>query len=119
MKRGEGKDYFTVYDFVKSHHHFNDPEWDGEPVEPAPTPPPGAEGERPVPAPGEGPPGERHRRQRAKVKLADGKQRMIQHMMATTFWHPDGTPMSVAQFMEALFGRLPEFFKDEDELRAL
>jgi type I restriction enzyme R subunit len=27
--------------------------------------------------------------------------------------------MSAAQFMEALFGRLPEFFKDEDELRAL
>jgi type I restriction enzyme R subunit len=40
-------------------------------------------------------------------------------MMATSFWHPDGTPMSAAQFMEALFGKLPEFFKDEDELRAL
>jgi type I restriction enzyme R subunit len=40
-------------------------------------------------------------------------------MTATSFWHPDGTPMSAAQFMEALFGKLPEFFKDEDELRAL
>ena len=30
----DGKDYFTIYDFVKAHHHFNDPEWDGEPVEP-------------------------------------------------------------------------------------
>ncbi len=28
----DGKDYFTIYDFVKAHHHFNDPEWDGEPV---------------------------------------------------------------------------------------
>jgi len=54
-----------------------------------------------------------------KVKLADGKERTIQHMMATSFWHPDGTPMSAAQFMEALFGRLPEFFNDEDELRRL
>jgi type I restriction enzyme R subunit len=27
--------------------------------------------------------------------------------------------MSATQFMEALFGKLPEFFKDEDELRAL
>lgn len=35
------------------------------------------------------------------------------------FWHPDGTPMSAQQFMEALFGKLPEFFKDEEELRAL
>jgi len=23
----DGKDYFTIYDFVKAHHHFNDPEW--------------------------------------------------------------------------------------------
>ena len=38
---------------------------------------------------------------------------------ATTFWHPDGTPMSAQQFLEALFGKLPEFFADEDELRAL
>ncbi len=30
----DGKDYFTIYDFVKAHHHFCDPEWDGEPVEP-------------------------------------------------------------------------------------
>jgi hypothetical protein len=27
-------------------------------------------------------------------------------MMATTFWHPDGTPMSAQQFMEMLFGNL-------------
>lgn len=53
------------------------------------------------------------------MKLADGKARTIQHMMATTFWHPDGTPMSAQQFMELLFGRLPEFFKDETELRAI
>ena len=30
----DGKDYFTIYDFVKAHQHFNDPEWDGEPLEP-------------------------------------------------------------------------------------
>lgn len=40
-------------------------------------------------------------------------------MMSTTFWHPDGTPMSAQQFMEMLFGKLPEFFKDEAELRAI
>jgi hypothetical protein len=60
-------------------------------------------------------------RQKAKstVKLADGKERSIQHMVSTTFWHPDGTPMSAQQFMELLFGKLPEFFQDEAELRAL
>ena len=30
----EGKDFFTVYDFVKAHYNFADPEWDGEPLEP-------------------------------------------------------------------------------------
>jgi type I restriction enzyme R subunit len=40
-------------------------------------------------------------------------------MMVTSFWHPDGTPISAHQFMELLFGKLPEFFKDEAELRAI
>jgi type I restriction enzyme R subunit len=53
------------------------------------------------------------------VKLADGKERSIQHMVATTFWHPDGTPMSAQQFMEMLFGKLPDFFQSEEELRKL
>ena len=114
----DGKDYFTIYDFVKAHHHFNDPEWDGEPLEPEPKVP------QPEPPPASpvspGPPSEPGpRRQKIKVKLADGKARTIQHMMSTTFWHPDGTPMSAQQFMELLFGKLPEFFKDEAELRAL
>ena len=26
----DGKDYLTIYDFVKAYEHFNDPEWDGE-----------------------------------------------------------------------------------------
>lgn len=30
----EGKDYFTVYDFVEAHHHLQDPEWDGPPQAP-------------------------------------------------------------------------------------
>ena len=58
-------------------------------------------------------------RQKVKIVLADGKARTIQHMTATTFWHPDGTPMSAQQFMELLFGKLPEFFANEAELRAL
>ena len=40
-------------------------------------------------------------------------------MTATSFWSADGTPMSAAQFLESLFGALPEFFKDEDQLRAI
>ena len=54
-----------------------------------------------------------------KIQLADGKARLIQHTMATSFWHPDGTPMSAQQFVTALYGNFPEFFKDEAELRTL
>jgi len=114
----DGKDYFTIYDFVRAHHHFNDPEWDGEPIEPDP---PGGGGGRgngepkpPGPMPEPQPPIVKF-----KIKLADGKARSIQSMTATTFWSADGKPMSAAQFLESLFGTLPEFFKDEDELRAL
>jgi type I restriction enzyme R subunit len=35
----DGKDYFTIYDFVKAHHHFSDPEWDGEPLSRSPSRP--------------------------------------------------------------------------------
>ena len=136
----EGKDYFTIYDFVKAYRHFNDPEWDGEPLEPEPcskchSHPCVCEKPDPKPCPlcGESPckcpkepcpdcgrrPCVCKRKKRTKVRLADGKERNIQHMVATTFWHPDGTPMSAQQFMELLFGKLPDFFKDEDELRAL
>lgn len=34
----DGKDYFTIHDFVKAHHHCSDPEWDGEPLEPTISP---------------------------------------------------------------------------------
>ncbi len=123
----DGKDYFTIYDFVKAYEHFNDPEWDGEPLEPVPPRPRGGdEGEGPTPTgeeEGDGQPegGEEEpaARQKVKIKLADGKERFIQHMMATSFWSVDGRPMSAAEFIMRLFGELPEFFKDEDELRRI
>jgi type I restriction enzyme, R subunit len=67
-----GKDYFTIYDFVKAYHHFSDPEWDGEPIEPEPKPeskprPPLPEPDGPKPEPGPRP-------QKIKVKLADGNR---------------------------------------------
>lgn len=119
----EGKDYFTLYDFVKAHHHFNDAEWDGEPLEPIeptdrPVLPRGSDDE-PVKMSEPLADYETAPRRKLKVKLADGKSRAIQHMQVTSFWHPDGTPMSAQQFMQALFGKLPDFFQDENELRSL
>jgi type I restriction enzyme R subunit len=113
----EGKDYFTIWDFVKAHLHFSDPEWDGEPIEPEPKGPRGPRGPQPPPpGPGPTPPPPR---QRVRIKLAPGKVLTIQHMMATTFWGPDGRPMSAEQFLQNLYGELPEFFQNEAELRKI
>ncbi len=118
----DGKDFFTIYDFVRAHHLFNDPEWDGEPLDPEPDPEPRLP-QPPVPPPdGEEPEGEYDpvpRRESLVIRLADGKAREIQHMTATSFWSADGRPISANQFLESLFGTLPEFFKDEDELREI
>ena len=115
----EGKDYFTIYDFVKAYEHFSDPEWDGEPEDPVePTPRPKSDEDPDAPPKGEDDEPKDHP-VRVKIELADGKERVIQHMMATTFWGPDGRPISAAQFIERLFGELPALFKDEDELRRL
>ena len=119
----DNKDYFTILDFVKAHHLFSDPEWDGEPVEPEAAQDKPLPASWPVPEPAEPPtaqePAAADRPKKLVVKLADGKLRTLQHMTATSFWHPDGSPMSAAQFVESLFGSLPEFFRDEDELRAI
>lgn len=135
----DGKNYFTIYDFVKAYLHFSDPEWDGEPLDPEKCskcgqypcvcekkPPKLCSkcGQRPCVCP---PPevcpecGERPCvcKKKIKIKLADGKARNIQHKMMSSFWHPDGTPISAQQFMELLFGQLPAFFKNEEELRAI
>lgn len=113
----DGKDYFTVYDFVKAYEHFNDPEWDGEPIEPTPRGGERKGGDEGGETTGGGE--DQSPGQKIMIKLADGKERTIQHMTATTFWSPEGRPMSAAEFIERMFGELPELFKDEDELRAL
>ncbi len=133
----EGKDYFTIYDFVKAYLHFNDPEWDGEPLEPEVCARCGSSpcvcdkqprvcrkcGQSPCVCEkqlcevcGQSP---CVCVKKVKVKLADGKERTIRHMSSTSFWSADGKPMSAAQFLESLYGALPEFFKNEDELRAI
>ena len=118
----DGKDYFTIYDFVKAHMHFRDPEWDGEPLEPEAPRTRGEGKPYPEPKPEDivaDPPGEDEPRRIIRVKLADGKERRIQHMAQTTFWNADGVPVSAEEFIRLLFGELPTLFRSEAELRAL
>lgn len=129
----DGKEYFTIYDFVDAYHHFADPEWDGDPVDET------AETESKIcsicgknpcecekspkvcsicgmePCECEiNPP-----KKKLKIKLRDGKEREIQHMISTSFWGADGKPVSIQEFMDNMFGAMPEFFKSEDELRKI
>jgi type I restriction enzyme R subunit len=116
----DGKEYFTVYDFVDAYHHFADPEWDGEPIDETiekKSKPKGLTGsEVMVDYPPESP---EEPKKKLKIKLRDGKEREIQHMISTSFWGADGKPVSIQEFMDNLFGAMPEFFKNEEELRKI
>ena len=117
----DGKEFFTIYDFVDAYKHFSDPEWDGEPIEEdytkkhsqnhsikEPPPPCYKCGQSPCVC-----------KKKAKVKLARGKEREIKHMISSSFWSADGKPISAEEFLSNLFGEMPKLFKDEEELRKL
>ena len=137
----DGKEFFTIYDFVDAYQRFFDPEWDGDPIrqEPCkvcgeipcicikepPTPCPIC-GKSPCICTKEPPPICEKCGQspcicakKVKIKLKDGKEREIQHMISTSFWSADGKPISAEEFLKNLFGELPNLFKDENELRTL
>ena len=142
----DGKDYFTVYDFVKAHHNFADPEWDGEPIPNEVCPecgktPCDCEG-------GDGPgPGEKvpckvceHQPcicdkpepeacekcgqipcacEKLEIKLSDGRARQIRHISSAMYWSAEGKPITAKEFIERMFGDLPRFFENEDQLREI
>ncbi|MBC7391630.1 MAG: DEAD/DEAH box helicase family protein [Opitutaceae bacterium] len=121
----DGKDFFTIYDYVDAYQHFADPEWDGEPAgedegmpplrEPEPIYTPISKPDKKDGEEGEG----GDKRKKIKVKLRDGKEREIQHMMSTSFWSADGRPITSQEFLNNLLGTLPDLFKNENELREI
>ncbi|MCX7104646.1 MAG: DEAD/DEAH box helicase family protein [Methylococcales bacterium] len=139
----DGKEFFTIYDFVNAYHHFADPEWDGEalpcdvcgqsvcicPPKPKTSSQPCKKcSQQPCICYKEPPevcsicgeePCSCKKRQKIKIKLKDGKEREILHMIATSFWSADGRPISAEEFLNNLFGELPSLFKNEAELRIL
>jgi len=118
----DGKDFFTIYDFVKAYQHFKDPEWDGEPQEPVLVRASRMQeksGKYNVSTTDRTEKTETPRSRTIKIKLADGKERTFGHRISTSFWSPDGKPMSATEFVERLFGEIPQLFRNEDELRAI
>lgn len=115
----DDKNFFTIYDFVNASERFKDPEWDGEPIEPVITDPKPPKPEPEEPQPYEEDETEYVKKQKVKVTLANGKEHFIEHQVTTTFIGPDGQPMSVQEFLNSLFGKLPDLFKSEQELRKI
>lgn len=117
----QGKDYFTIYDFVMAHKNFQDPEWDGDPADVIVDPIEPRSSKEPKEGPTEPSGGDEPsgRPETIEIELADGKSRSIQNITGTSFWSADGKPMSATEFIKQLYGELPELFKDEDELRKL
>ena len=165
----DGKSFFTVYDFVKAHHNFADPEWDGEPLpvddserdknscsicdnkpcncvckecgfnpcgcvdEPTevecetcnqapcqcinvPNEPCNGCGNEPCSCEPVDVP---DKPEKIFITLSDGKVRQIQHMKSVLFMGPNGDMLTAHQFVEQLFGELPRFFGNEEELRSI
>ncbi|MEA2112726.1 MAG: DEAD/DEAH box helicase family protein [Patescibacteria group bacterium] len=116
----DGKEYFTIYDFVDAYHHFSDPEWDGEPVDETTE-------KKEMVQKDETKEKEKveteketfEKPKRLKIKLRDGKEREIQHMISTSFWGADGRPLSSEEFITKIYGVLPDLFKNEEELRKI
>lgn len=134
----DSKAYFTIFDFVHAHNHFQDPEWDGEPLPPD-YPAGGGEprtcencNEKPCICPKEPEPDyeceECHNipcvcevppQRIIRVKLSDNKEREIDATVRTTFWSPDGKPIGHVEFMNQLYGDLPSLVADEEALRKI
>jgi len=121
----DGKYYFTIYDFVKAYEHFKDPDWDGEEDIPdiVPVVPPADDWKMPEkktkPSKPERKPGEEDedKPDKLEIRLSAGHTMSIKHIKSDMFWGPDGVPVSAEEFLQMLFGKLPEFFTDEAELR--
>ena len=136
----EGKEFFTIYDFVDAYKHFSDPEWDGDALAcevcgkvvcacigtPKPPQPPCTVCEQKPCVCVKLPPAPCDKcfqspcvcKKKVTVKLRNGKEIEIQHMISTSFWSGD-KPISAEEFLNNLFGELPNLFKSEDELRSL
>ena len=114
----EGKDFFTIYDFVDAYELFADPKWGVEAIGEVSVSPRGDGGNKPYPPIGTTTT-KVNENKKIKVKLRDGKIREIQSMVSTSFWDAQGRPVSVEEFMHNLFGELPKLFTTEQELRAI
>jgi type I restriction enzyme R subunit len=128
----DGKDFFTIVDFNDNVKHFSDPEWDGEPLvdleitdsdpidaSPIATSPNEETAERYNERSSEFDDEETGRKQKLEVRLPDGKIRKIAHTVETIYFGNNGKAMSPREFLEEIFGALPQYFTSEEDLKRI
>lgn len=134
----DDKYYFTIYDFVGANRNFQDAEWDGDPYCPVcgnypctcnkqtkseshPEPVESAGGGIPEPCPvcGHLPctcEGGGRQRDKVKVKLSSQRTLELKTTWTEKFQYGDEL-ISIEEFIQKLFGRLPMFFNGPEDLR--
>ena len=124
----DGKYFFTIWDFVEAYKKYSQPDWDGEPVCPKcgnnpctckphevkvypPLPPETHVGtkEPPIEEP----------KEQLEIKLSDGRVRRIKFISDIMFWGADGKPVSAQEFINEMFGHLPDFFSSSQNLHEI
>lgn len=115
----DGKEYFTVYDFVNASKNFEDPEWDG-PIEYVGKP------NKNKPKGRQSPEGDNdgnttnepiEQKEPVQIKLGGGRSVEITDRGTSFYDNASGKPISAKEFIERLIGNAPNFFKTEEELR--
>ncbi len=116
----EGKDFFTIMDFVGATNLFYDPKWDGKDEPQAPKGSKGkgkgtAEGGD-DPEPPENPP-KPSTNGKVSIDIKGKKLKVIN--IETSYVGMDGVPLKTEDYLELLIGILGKFYNDEDGLREI
>lgn len=115
----DGKDYFTIIDYVGATNLFYDEAWDGEPEEEIEGGDIGGneKKERKKKEVKE-PPEEYEKKEKLVVKLSNGREIKITDI-ETRYIDENGKPLTAREFLEKLIGELPRLFESVDQLRKI
>ncbi|MGE4457599.1 MAG: EcoAI/FtnUII family type I restriction enzme subunit R [Arcobacteraceae bacterium] len=117
----EGKDFFTIIDFVGATNLFYDDRWDGVAEEVSHSKTSDDERKEKVPKedePSDGinmPDPETKKNEKVTIDIKGKKLKVIN--IETTYVGEDGIPLKTNEYLELLIGILGEFYDDENKLR--
>ncbi len=114
----EGKDFFTIMDFVGATNLFYDPAWDGEDEAQKNTQKQpndkNKEDNKPTIESNEE---EQPKNEKVTIDIKEKKLKVIN--IETTYVGIDGIPLKTEDYLELLIGVLGKFYNDEDKLREI